>query len=151
MTDIEFCTSCGRKAEAGAQFCGGCGSPIGTDGATEQKSHPTVNFALAVYLAFTNSTRFSGRSTRAEYFWFMLFYFGCYYTLLFLTGAGFITWVFAAIGVLPFTSVSCRRLHDMGRTGWLQLPLWIPVLGLLYALWLACRPSQPYDNKYGPR
>ena len=151
MADIDFCKSCGMETDLGAEFCGGCGAQIGTYGASEQKSRPTVNFALAIYLAVTNVTQYSGRSTSAEYFWFMIFYFGCYYTLLFLTGAGFITWVFAAIGVLPFTSVSCRRLHDMGRTGWLQLPLWIPVLGLLYGLWLVFHPSQPYDNKYGPR
>jgi uncharacterized membrane protein YhaH (DUF805 family) len=43
---------------------------------------------------------------------------------------------------IPSIAVGCRRMHDVGRSGWFQL---IPIYNLILAL----TPSNPGTNKYG--
>ena len=80
---------------------------------------------------------FSGRSTREEYWMFTLVYFVTY---LLLSG---IAWllnsdVFQIIltllsisVIVPSLSITARRLHDVGRSGWLQLT---PYTGMVFAM-----------------
>ncbi len=45
-------------------------------------------------------------------------------------------------------SIASRRLHDIGKSGWLQLIGVIPVIGwILMIVWL-CQASEP-PNDYG--
>jgi uncharacterized membrane protein YhaH (DUF805 family) len=91
--------------------------------------------------AFQKYSQFSGRATRSEYWWF---YFGTT-VVLFLLGIldqvlsvpfGYI-YVFASF--IPTLAVTARRLHDVGKSGWLQLlgfvaSLVLPILVILIAL-----------------
>jgi uncharacterized membrane protein YhaH (DUF805 family) len=43
---------------------------------------------------------------------------------------------------IPSIAVGCRRMHDVGRSGWFQL---VPIYNLILAL----TPSNPGTNKYG--
>lgn len=52
--------------------------------------------------------------------------------------------------VIPSACVAIRRLHDIGLTGWLYLVAFIPYVGGFFMLVVACIPSQPYPNPYGP-
>ena len=45
-----------------------------------------------------------------------------------------------ASGILPTAGITCRRLHDVGKSGWLQLLALIPVIGVLIVLFL-CIPA----------
>ena len=47
-------------------------------------------------------------------------------------------------------SVAVRRLHDIGLSGWLYLISFVPYVGGLFMLVVACIPSQPHPNAYGP-
>ena len=52
--------------------------------------------------------------------------------------------------LVPSLAVGCRRLHDSGKSGWLQLILLIPLVGWIIMIVLFVLPSGD-DNKYGPR
>jgi uncharacterized membrane protein YhaH (DUF805 family) len=97
---------------------------------------------------------FEGRARRKEYWMFTLF------NLIFailavvidgLIGTGAIIYLFYVLGTLiPNLSVSVRRLHDVGKSGWMYLVALIPLVGFIWLLVLFTTDSQPGDNEYGP-
>ena len=96
---------------------------------------------------------FSGRARRKEYWMFTLIV--AIGTLL-LGALGQVSMLFgflyflAMLAVLvPGLSAGVRRLHDTGRSGWMLLLAFIPLLGLIVIYWLAL-DSQPGSNPYGP-
>ena len=44
-----------------------------------------------------------------------------------------------------------RRLNDLDLTGWLSLLMFVPLLNLVFALYLLFAPGTKTTNKYGPR
>jgi uncharacterized membrane protein YhaH (DUF805 family) len=46
--------------------------------------------------------------------------------------------------------VSVRRLHDVGKSGWMLLIVLIPLVGIIWLLVLLATESNLGDNKYGP-
>lgn len=42
-----------------------------------------------------------------------------------------------------------RRLHDLNKTGWLCLLLLVPVIQLLFTLYVLLAPGTPHRNDYG--
>jgi len=51
--------------------------------------------------------------------------------------------------LLPTISVTVRRLHDTGRSGWNYLWYFLPVLGGLVMLFLLVGESDAGANEYG--
>lgn len=97
---------------------------------------------------------FKGRATRSEFWWFYAFTIIAFYILA-IIGVTFLPETLATYVILmvwlalliPFFSVSVRRLHDVGKSGgWLLLRL-IPYAGLVL-LYFFCKDSD-VDNKYG--
>jgi uncharacterized membrane protein YhaH (DUF805 family) len=90
---------------------------------------------------------FSGRSSRSEFWLYVLFYIIIYIiaaildALLIGRGAGnvgILTSIVALAHIIPSIAVSVRRLHDIDRTGWWLLvfylaPLAIMIVGALIA------------------
>jgi len=79
---------------------------------------------------------FSGRSTREEYWMFTLIYM---LTYLVLSGLAFlldskmfqVVLTILSFGVIiPSLSITARRLHDVGRSGWWQIA---PYIGMLFS------------------
>lgn len=58
--------------------------------------------------------------------------------------------ILVAANMLVLLSMSVRRLHDTGRSGWWFLVSLIPVVGMFILLWWTTAPSAP-DNQYGIR
>jgi uncharacterized membrane protein YhaH (DUF805 family) len=97
---------------------------------------------------------FEGRARRKEYWMFTLF------NLIFailavvidgLIGTGAIIYLFYVLAtIIPNLSVSVRRLHDVGKSGWMYLVALIPLVGFIWLLVLFTTDSQPGDNEYGP-
>jgi uncharacterized membrane protein YhaH (DUF805 family) len=118
-----------------------------------------MGFAEAITSGFGSMTRFSGRAQRSE-FWYWILFVAILQIVVFLLGGllgrndnplvGLVFNLIAAVLILATLAVGCRRLHDTGKTGWLQLLLFIPCIGhiILIVLWLPA--SQPGDNQYGP-
>lgn len=52
--------------------------------------------------------------------------------------------------IIPSITVSVRRLHDLGASGWVLVLVLVPYLGPLLLLLAAALPSQPGGDRYGP-
>lgn len=92
---------------------------------------------------------FKGRARRKEYWMFILFFMIIYFVLAGLTAAtnssilAILTLVAVLAMFVPALAVACRRMHDVGKSGWF---MFIPI----YSFILAVTDSQPGDNEYGP-
>lgn len=56
---------------------------------------------------------------------------------------------FLIVSVLPLTSASARRLHDVGLSGWYQVLGCIPYVGPLGIVILLAWPGMPRANRFG--
>jgi uncharacterized membrane protein YhaH (DUF805 family) len=52
---------------------------------------------------------------------------------------------------VPSLAVSWRRLHDIGKSGWMTLLWLVPVVGWIWLLILLFTPSQDDENSYGAK
>ncbi len=78
-----------------------------------------VDFITAIKMYFANYANFKGRSTRAEYWWVMLFMFLVSCALsLFGTIGNYINYAFSLACLIPGLALGTRRLHDTGKSGW---------------------------------
>lgn len=117
----------------------------------------------AVKSVFNKYAEFGGRARRSEYWYFQLF------NLCVTMGTLALMGVFAAMealvmivvmyGVLilyslaiiiPSLAVISRRLHDTGRSGWMYLLSFIPLVGPILLLVFFCEDSKPGVNQWGP-
>jgi uncharacterized membrane protein YhaH (DUF805 family) len=133
-----------------------------------------MSFTDAVRTCINRFAVFDGRATRSEFWWFYLFVVLVamvgYVPILILTiigassGDGAISGIFTILSVIfwilwfvvivalyiPFLAVGCRRLHDRGQSGWLQLLLLVPCGNIvLLVFWVL--EGTPGDNAYGPK
>lgn len=114
-----------------------------------------MNWYLAVLRRYAE---FAGRSSRKEYWYFVLFNFVFIVTLsvmdvmigtynqqaeLGLRG------LYVAGTLLPSIAVSVRRLHDIDCSGWWILVSLIPLLGIVFFLFMV-RAGTVGENAYGP-
>ena len=106
---------------------------------------------------------FSGRARRKEYWMFTLFNVIFYFAWSILTGIIFAlfsngnsdsltaaVYGYSLMMMLPGLAVSVRRLHDLGKSGWMMLVGFIPVVGGIWLLVLMLTEGEPGENKYGP-
>lgn len=91
---------------------------------------------------------FNGRATRSEFWWFVLFSVVVQIIARMLLGISLGGLVALAL-LVPSLAVGSRRLHDIGKSGWLQLLALIPVIGWLVLLYWEVQPSQAEANQYG--
>ena len=96
-----------------------------------------VSFSDAVKLGFQGYTDFRGRSIRAEFWWWLLFFYGVHTGAWlidsFLTGGILGILVFLGL-IIPYWVVAVRRLHDTNRSGWWILVGLIPLVGIILLL-----------------
>jgi len=102
---------------------------------------------------------FGGRARRKEYWIFALF------NIIFLIAAmildntfgiaiegfgyGPIYGLYVLALLTPGLAVTARRLHDVGKSGWMILITLIPLIGAIWLLFLMAADSKPGVNKYG--
>ena len=134
-----------------------------------------MGFGKAVSTCLSKYGTFSGRASRSEFWWFYLFTTIVSGIPIFLGGLFFgvsggssadgsaggvsllIAILFYIVGVLaslafliPSIAVGCRRLHDRGTSGWLQLLLLVPCANIvLLIFWILAGTDG--DNVYGPK
>jgi len=110
---------------------------------------------------FQQYVGFSGRASRSEYWFFYLSFVVAAMGMLVLTVVsafvldalaglmGMLTMVTYLGFFLPMLSVTVRRLHDLGKSGWMFLVVLIPIVGgILLLVWFVS-DGQPHDNAYG--
>ncbi len=89
-----------------------------------------MTFTTAIRTCLSKYATFSGRASRPEFWWFVLFYFlvGAAIDVLdalFFGYVGFLNTLFDLAMFLPLTAAGWRRLQDSSRPGWMIL---IPLL-----------------------
>jgi uncharacterized membrane protein YhaH (DUF805 family) len=119
-----------------------------------------MTFSEAISAGFQNYVNFSGRASRSELWYWVLFAFLVSiaaflvdYSLFSLPVAivGGPISLLASLGLLlPNLSVAVRRLHDIDRTGWWVLLALIPVVGLIVLVIWGCQRGTVGPNRFGP-
>ncbi|OYX09410.1 MAG: DUF805 domain-containing protein, partial [Rhizobiales bacterium 32-66-8] len=91
-----------------------------------------MDFTTAIRSCLSQYATFRGRARRSEFWWFSLFVIGLELVAALVEGAlgvdGFLSGLVHLLTLLPSLAVGARRLHDIGRSGWSQLLLIIPIL-----------------------
>lgn len=117
-----------------------------------------MTFIESIKTCFRKYAEFSGRATRAEYWWFTLFVWLVSFAAIAIDCGGFdqcgdwggvLGWLWTIATILPGLAVSARRLHDIGRSGWWLL-LVLTIVGIIPLIIMACIPSSSQTNEYGP-
>jgi uncharacterized membrane protein YhaH (DUF805 family) len=125
----------------------------------------SMTFTQSIQTVFSKYATFSGRATRSEFWWWILFIAivmfvaGLLDSVLVGPALGF-GWfaqnggqplsVLVSLGLLvPNIAVAVRRLHDIGRTGWWVLIGFIPLIGFVVLLYWYVQPSEDGQNQYG--
>ena len=102
--------------------------------------------------ALENYAVFSGRSRRAEFWYFnffnVLIQFGLGIFDYFL-GMRLLEGLYGLAILIPSIAVTTRRLHDTDRSGWWQLLLLVPLIGWIILIVFEFQDSQPGPNQYG--
>lgn len=118
-----------------------------------------MGFGEAISTNLSKITDFTGRASRSEFWWWILavWIINFVVSLIFGNWRGgtggflwFLGWVISIILTLVTLAVGCRRLHDTGKSGWLQLLWLIPCVGFIILIVFWVQPSAAGDNQYGP-
>lgn len=120
-----------------------------------------MTFNEAIRTCFAKYVDFSGRASRSEYWWFVLFILLGNFVLSFFDAAIFGTavdgqpvsvlggiWSLALL--LPSIAVGVRRLHDLDKSGWWLLLVLIPLIGFLVLLFFFVQKGTNGPNRFGP-
>lgn len=115
-----------------------------------------MNFGQAISTCMGKYSTFSGRASRSEYWWFYLF------TVLMSWGATIVAGAMFSFGepmvdifpgivslvfFVPTIAAGSRRLHDIGKSGWWQLLIFLPIIGwILIIIWLATNTKSEGDK-----
>lgn len=110
-------------------------------------------------LALRKYATFEGRSRRSEYWYFVLFCLLIVGVLAMLDallgtyslagGVGLLSGLFSLAMLVPTLAVSCRRLHDTGRSGWWLLIVCVPGMGAMVLVLFLARDSEHAVNEHG--
>jgi uncharacterized membrane protein YhaH (DUF805 family) len=96
---------------------------------------------------------FNGRARRKEYWMFLLFNFIISLVLGILAGVirmPILATLYMLAVLVPAIAVGVRRMHDIGKSGWVLLVGLIPLVGGIILLVWAATEGTPGSNQYGP-
>ena len=102
---------------------------------------------------------FNGRARRKEYWMFFLFnlIFTAIASLIDIaagtanieSGSGLFQGIYSLVVLIPSLAVGVRRLHDVGKSGWMLLLAFIPFIGAIWLLVLFVTNGKEAANKWG--
>jgi uncharacterized membrane protein YhaH (DUF805 family) len=122
-----------------------------------EETIPNYGFIDSVILAFKNYANFKGRSSRSQFWYFILFNYLLIFTVFVIIGIkgeaigdnetnsfllGLFILLFPLFSFIPFLSICTRRMHDINKSGWNIL---IPIYNII----LLCSPGNQENNKFG--
>jgi uncharacterized membrane protein YhaH (DUF805 family) len=90
-----------------------------------------MNIQQAIRTCFRKYVDFSGRASRSEYWWFLLAYFVVAVVAQLINR--YLPAVVILAVLLPLLAATVRRLHDIGKSGWMSLRSLVPTLGVTQA------------------
>ena len=110
------------------------------------------------YLKVLNQyTDFQGRARRKEYWMFTLVSSGIsiimmivdYFIGIKIWDTGLLYLLYGLGVFIPTIAVGIRRLHDIGKSGWMMLVSIIPIAGIIWLIVLFATDSQKGINDWG--
>ena len=174
-----FCSKCGVSAVSQQVFCSSCGNRLvaqsldasalnypsfwpGVD--LDGRNAPApMNLVETIDFSYKNYARFSGRASRSEYWYWVLFSqlsFAIVYLATALTvefenahygePIYFAAWLSVLSTIIPGMARGVRRLHDTNRSGGFLFLLLIPFVGSILLLVYFCTDGDAVPNRYGP-
>ncbi|MBD5348898.1 MAG: DUF805 domain-containing protein [Bacteroides sp.] len=114
-----------------------------------------MTFSESIKSCFSKYAEFTGRASRSEFWYFTLFYLVVYGVLYGIGSACDSTFFMILAGLfslgclLPSLSVAVRRMHDIGKGGGWIFISFIPLIGSIWFIVLACQDSEPGANRFG--
>jgi uncharacterized membrane protein YhaH (DUF805 family) len=117
-----------------------------------------MNFQTSIKTCFNKYAAFSGRASRSEFWFFVLFGFlgGIITSIIDVMIFGYsfenngpTNLIFSVVIMIPSVSVAARRLHDINKSGWWQLLYLTIIGGILLIIWYAIKGKNK-KNKFGP-
>ena len=109
-----------------------------------------MNFIDAIKAGFSGYFDFRGRSSRSEYWWFLLFVMVVNLVVSILDTTNGLIVILVYLGLLiPMLSVQVRRLHDINRSGWWILISFVPLVGAILLIVWHCSKGTQGDNRFG--
>ena len=163
---MAYCTNCGTDLASGVSYCASCGTAAspemsstsadlppaayyGAPGASQTPASGLRAPVDAVSTCFSKYVDFSGRATRAEFWWWVLIMEFVVPVLgLLMYPEPFPIVMLATF--LPGIAVAARRLHDIDKSGWWQLIGFVPLIGWLVLIIFYAKRGSPGTNSYGP-
>ena len=110
-------------------------------------------------MALKKYAEFNGRSRRQEYWMFLLF--NMVFAIVAATldnvlgiamgniGYGPLYGLYSLAVLIPGLAVGVRRLHDIGKSGWMMLIVLIPLIGAIWLIVLFATNGTVGSNQYG--
>lgn len=165
----KFCPDCAAPTVPGAKFCMNCGCDLNGQPVAQHTQQPrqaqvvqpakqnyrnekqnnegfnTTSFIGSIKNGILNSVNFRGRTGRAEFGWWMLFY-GIIFTITAIPYFGWfaVSPLLLAVSV-PTCAVSARRVRDTGRKWAMVFMFLIPIAGTVFMiLWGTEKSKQQY-------
>jgi uncharacterized membrane protein YhaH (DUF805 family) len=121
-----------------------------------------MNFQTSIKTCFNKYTDFTGRASRSEYWWFILFTVILQFVLQFIGGiisaithstsnnlSFVLAFILFAVFFLPILAAAVRRLHDTDRSGWWILLNFVPLVGGIILLVFLVLEGTKGPNRFG--
>jgi uncharacterized membrane protein YhaH (DUF805 family) len=125
-----------------------------------------MTFVEAVKSGYQNYVTFTGRATRSELWFWVLFQIIANIVIGLIFGGGHMVMepgtmnmhyegglvanLWALANFLPGLAVGIRRLHDLDKSGWWTLIALIPLVGWIILIVWYCTKGTPGTNAFGP-
>ena len=118
-----------------------------------------MGFTDAIRSGFSNYIVIQGRAQRSAYwFWVLFTILGSILASIVdgmisgvsFAGTGAVESLFSLATILPSITVAIRRLHDLGRTGWWLLIVFVPIVGWIVLIVFFVSKGTDGDNDHGP-
>jgi uncharacterized membrane protein YhaH (DUF805 family) len=119
-----------------------------------------TGFVSAIKKGFKGYVVWNARSTRSEYWWWVLFTLivGIVATIIDSVvfgsesmGAGWLSIIATIALFLPGLSLIVRRLHDTDRSGWWFWIILVPIVGVIVLLVFMLLPSKMGPSRWNSR
>ena len=110
--------------------------------------HTDATYHQAIVTCFKKFADFKSRARRSEFWYFELF---CVLISILLSlFSEELATIAMLITLIPNIAVSVRRLHDIDRSGWWMLIVFVPIIGIGLLLFWAAQEGNSQFNQYGP-
>lgn len=99
-----------------------------------------------------NTFNFSDRASKKEFWMFCLINLLitiALYLIQFAYGYGLPINIYSIVTMITSTSLMTRRLHDIDRSGWWQLIMLVPIIGVIVLLVWSAKDGTGV-NRFGP-